>query len=191
MNKWFIMYWAFHIVPQICTAFVWAHVSCLLKQMQYRFAVIYSPLCRQIEKPAQNSVINWEKCRQVSPLDLEIVHEWTGTTCAGGLLIPFTSCRTATIQGLGKFLIRKSLLLLFNPFPYGRFYRCILFGEGGGASDVFLFLFLFVFTIKKTINNLVALRLPSAILLYPIITCASIIEVIFSLSLFFLPLHFG
>ena len=31
----------FHILPQICTA--QAHASCSLKQMQYRFAVIFGP----------------------------------------------------------------------------------------------------------------------------------------------------
>ena len=32
-------YWAFHILPQICTTSAEAHISSALKQMQYRFAV--------------------------------------------------------------------------------------------------------------------------------------------------------
>ena len=34
-----VWYWAFHILPQICTAPADALVPCLLKQMQYRFEV--------------------------------------------------------------------------------------------------------------------------------------------------------
>ena len=42
-------YWAFHTLPQICTAFASAHVSCSLKQMRYKFAVIQGPLCMVLE----------------------------------------------------------------------------------------------------------------------------------------------
>ena len=39
------LHWAFHLLPQICTASAEAHASCSLKQMQYRFAVINGPPC--------------------------------------------------------------------------------------------------------------------------------------------------
>ena len=44
LSSW-LYYWAFHILPQICTASAWAHFSCSPKQMKYRFEVIYGPPC--------------------------------------------------------------------------------------------------------------------------------------------------
>ena len=38
-----VLYWAFNVLPQICTDLL-KRMSCSLKQMQYRFTVIYDPL---------------------------------------------------------------------------------------------------------------------------------------------------
>ena len=37
VDSFTITYWAFHKLPQICTASAYAHVSCSLQQMQYNF----------------------------------------------------------------------------------------------------------------------------------------------------------
>ena len=48
LNK-YILYWAFHILPHLyCICF--NACSCLLKQMQYRFAVIWGPPCERKKK---------------------------------------------------------------------------------------------------------------------------------------------
>ena len=39
----------FHILPQTCTASALAHVSCSLKQMYYRFAVIFGQPCKMTQ----------------------------------------------------------------------------------------------------------------------------------------------
>ena len=71
-------YWAFHILPQICTASAEVNMKHALKEMQCRIAVIYGTLSRQHESTRFPNEICNSNQREYT---LRIEYAMTGVLC--------------------------------------------------------------------------------------------------------------